>query len=121
MSLRCVLGKLAGQTPATEEELRAMRAAAWHKQGILVVNAEALRDEWERQCLTNIGRPPRGGESLQIDLKGCVRVHRFLCVQIETRGGAICTMGPLQKPGITNATLNADCDVLVQFVDGDEP
>ena len=32
-----------------------MRAAAWHKQGILVVNAEALRDDWERQCLTNIG------------------------------------------------------------------
>ena len=30
-------------------------------------------------------------------------------------------MGPLQKPGITNATLNADCDVLVQFVDGDDP
>ncbi|MCX7139394.1 MAG: hypothetical protein NTW47_22960 [Proteobacteria bacterium] len=55
MTLRCVLGKLAAQTPATEEELRAMRAAAWHKQGILVVNAEALRDEWERQCLTNIG------------------------------------------------------------------
>ena len=55
MTLRCVLGKLAAQTPATEEELRAMRAAAWHKQGILVVSAEALRDEWERQCLTNIG------------------------------------------------------------------
>ena len=64
MSLRCALGKLVGQVPATEEELRAIRAAAWHKQGILVVNAEALRDEWERQCLTNIGivqteaRPP---------------------------------------------------------------
>ena len=55
MSLRCALGKLVGQVPATEEELRAMRAAAWHKQGILVVNAEALRDEWERLCLTNIG------------------------------------------------------------------
>ena len=55
MTLRCVLGKLAAQTPATEEELRAMRAAAWHKQGILVVNAEALRDDWERLCLTNIG------------------------------------------------------------------
>ena len=55
MTLRCVLGKLAGQVPATEEELRAMRAAAWHKQGILVVNAEALRDDWERQCVTNIG------------------------------------------------------------------
>ena len=55
MSLRCVVGKLVGQVPATEEELRAMRAAAWHKQGILVVNAEALRDEWERQCLTKIG------------------------------------------------------------------
>lgn len=55
MTLRCVLGKLAAQTPATEEELRAMRAAAWHKQGILVVNADAVCDDWERQCLTNIG------------------------------------------------------------------
>ena len=55
MTLRCVLGKLAAQTPATEEELRAMRAAAWHKQGILVVSPEALRDDWERQCVTNIG------------------------------------------------------------------
>ena len=55
MSLRCALGKLVGQVPATEEELRAMRAAVWHKQGILVVNAEAVRDEWERQCVTNIG------------------------------------------------------------------
>ena len=55
MSLRCALGKLVGQVPATEDELRAMRAAVWHKQGILVVNAEAVRDEWERQCLTNIG------------------------------------------------------------------
>ena len=55
MSLHCALGKLVGQVPATEEELRAMRAAAWHKQGILVVNAEAVRDDWERQCLTNIG------------------------------------------------------------------
>ena len=32
-----------------------MRAAAWHKQGILVVKPDALRDDWERQCLTNIG------------------------------------------------------------------
>ena len=55
MSLRCALGKLVGQVPATEDELRAMRAAVWHKQGILVVNAEAVRDERERQCLTNIG------------------------------------------------------------------
>ena len=55
MSLHCALGKLVGQVPATEEGLRAMRAAAWHKQGILVVNAEAIRDDWERQCLTNIG------------------------------------------------------------------
>ena len=55
MSLHCALGKLVGQVPATEDELRAMRAAAWHKQGILVVNAEAVRDDWERQCVTNIG------------------------------------------------------------------
>ena len=55
MSLKCILGKLVGQMPATEGELRAMRAAAWHKQGILVVTPEAVRDDWERQCVTNIG------------------------------------------------------------------
>ena len=55
MSLGCALGKLVDQVPATEEELRAMRAAVWHKQGILVVKPDALCDDWERQCLTNIG------------------------------------------------------------------
>ena len=55
MSIGCALGKLVDQVPATEEELRAMRAAVWHKQGILVVNLEVVRDDWERQCLTNIG------------------------------------------------------------------
>ena len=55
MSVGCALGKLVDQVPATEEELRSMRAAAWHKQGILVVNLEAVRDDWERQCLANIG------------------------------------------------------------------
>ena len=44
MSLRCALGKLVGQVPATEDELRAMRAAVWHKQGILVVNADPWAD-----------------------------------------------------------------------------
>lgn len=55
MSLTCVLGRLIGQTPATESELRAMRAAAWHKQGILVVDPAVIHDEWERQSLINIG------------------------------------------------------------------
>ena len=44
MSLSCALGRLIGQTPATESELRAMRAAAWHKQGILVVDPDLIRD-----------------------------------------------------------------------------
>ena len=55
MSLTCVLGRLIGQTPATESELRAMRAAAWHKQGILVVDPDLIRDEWEHQTLITIG------------------------------------------------------------------
>lgn len=55
MSLACTLGRLIGQTPATESELRAMRAAAWHKQGILVVDPALIKDDWERLSLISIG------------------------------------------------------------------
>jgi hypothetical protein len=37
----------------TEEEMFAMRRAAWRKQGIVVVRLADIRDEWTRQALVN--------------------------------------------------------------------
>jgi len=53
-SIRCALGRLVPQTPASEDELQAMRAAAWHKQGVVVVPLEEIFDEWDRAFLTGI-------------------------------------------------------------------
>ena len=53
-SIPCVLGRLAPASPASSDELRAMRAAAWHKQGIVVVPLEDIYDEWDRAFLSGI-------------------------------------------------------------------
>jgi hypothetical protein len=37
----------------TEDELFAMRRAAWRRQGIVVVRLADVRDEWTRQALVN--------------------------------------------------------------------
>jgi hypothetical protein len=37
----------------TEDELFAMRRAAWRKQGIVVIRPADVRDEWTRQALVN--------------------------------------------------------------------
>lgn len=54
-SLTCALARLIPVSPASEAELRAMRAAAWHKQGVLVVMPEQITDPWERKFLEGIG------------------------------------------------------------------
>ena len=41
------------ETAPTEEELFAMRRAAWRKQGIVVVRLSDVRDDWIRQALIN--------------------------------------------------------------------
>jgi hypothetical protein len=41
------------QTPPTEEELLAMRRAAWRRQGIVVIRPADVRDEIIRQALIN--------------------------------------------------------------------
>ena len=38
---------------STEEELFAMRRAAWRKQGIVVIRPADIRDEWTRHSLVN--------------------------------------------------------------------
>jgi hypothetical protein len=41
------------QTAPTEQELFAMRRAAWRKQGIVVIRLADVHDEWARQALIN--------------------------------------------------------------------
>ena len=55
------LGAMTGRAPANEEELRSMRAAVWHKQRILVVPLEEVRDDRTRDMLNNIARKLYGG------------------------------------------------------------
>lgn len=53
--LTCALAHVVAPTPSSEEYLRAMRAAAWHKQGVLAVSLESVTDRWERTLLEAIG------------------------------------------------------------------
>lgn len=53
-SIPCALGRLAPKSPANADEMMAMRAAAWHKQGVVVVPLGEIFDEWERAFLTSI-------------------------------------------------------------------
>ena len=53
-SIPCALGRLTPQSPASSDELRSMRAAAWHKQGIVVIPLEDIYDDWDRRFLTGI-------------------------------------------------------------------
>jgi len=53
-SIPCALSRLAPQSPASSDELRAMRAAAWHKQGIVVVPLADIFDDWDRAFLTSL-------------------------------------------------------------------
>ena len=41
------------ETPPTEQELFAMRRAAWRRQGIVVIRLADVRDEIIRQALVN--------------------------------------------------------------------
>ena len=62
-SIPCALGRLAPQSPASSDELRAMRAAAWHKQGIVVVPLEDIYDEWDRAFLSGIATKLYGAQT----------------------------------------------------------
>lgn len=53
-SIPCSLSRMAPKSPANDEELRAMREAAWHKQGIVVVPLDEIFDDWDRAFLTGI-------------------------------------------------------------------
>jgi len=63
-SIPCALGRLAPESPASADELRAMRAAAWHKQGIAVVPLEDIYDDWDRAFLSGIATKPYGARAV---------------------------------------------------------
>ncbi|MBB5691715.1 hypothetical protein GXW77_09340 [Roseomonas alkaliterrae] len=41
------------RSPTSEPELTAMRAAAWHRQGVVVIPIDEITDPWLRQAITN--------------------------------------------------------------------
>ena len=63
VSIPCALGRLAPASPANTDELRAMRAAAWHKQGIVVVPLADIFDEWDRAFLSGIATKRYGART----------------------------------------------------------
>ncbi|QDQ24950.1 hypothetical protein FNU76_00520 [Chitinimonas arctica] len=53
-AVRSSLANHAATGPAGDAELKQLRAAAWHKQGVLVVRLDDVRDDWDRLHLSNI-------------------------------------------------------------------
>ena len=112
VSIPCALGRLAPASPASSDELRPMRAAAWHKQGIVVVPLDEIFDEWDRAFLSGIAtklygartattkqsRPWREGEVID---RGdgetwtvIATTPKSVTVQ-RSRDGALATLGQL--------------------------
>ena len=63
---RSCLARAQARTAPSDEDLLAMRRAAWRTQGVVVLRPEDVRDDWTRQALINeanrlYGRRP-GGE-----------------------------------------------------------
>ena len=50
---RSCLAPTQARTTPTDEDLLAMRRAAWRKQGVLVLRPEDVEDDWIRQALIN--------------------------------------------------------------------
>lgn len=50
---RSPLARAQARTAPTDEDLLAMRRAAWRQQGLVVLWPEDVRDDWTRQALVN--------------------------------------------------------------------
>jgi hypothetical protein len=50
---RSCLARTLGRGAPTDDELLAMRRAAWRKQGVIMLRPEEVRDDWTRQALIN--------------------------------------------------------------------
>ena len=45
---------LIGESATDDDHLRKMAAAAWHGQGIAVINPEAINNDYDRQTVKNV-------------------------------------------------------------------
>jgi hypothetical protein len=64
-SYRSCLARSQPRAAPSDEDLQAMRRAAWRTQGVVVLRPEDVRDDWTRQALINeanrqYGRRPGG-------------------------------------------------------------
>ena len=64
-SYRSCLARAQARTAPSDEDLQAMRRAAWRQQGVIMLRPDDVRDDWTRQALINeanrlYGRRPRG-------------------------------------------------------------
>jgi hypothetical protein len=62
---RSCLAHAQARTALSEDDLLAMRRAAWRTQGVAVLRPDDVRDDWTRQALINeanrlYGRRPGG-------------------------------------------------------------
>jgi hypothetical protein len=51
--VKSYLGRYQPRPATTGEELLAMRRAAWHRQGVVVLRPEDIADDWIRQAVVN--------------------------------------------------------------------
>ena len=63
---RSCLARTQGRAAPTDDDLLAMRRAAWRQQGVIMLRPGDVRDDWTRQALVNVanrlyGRRPGGG------------------------------------------------------------
>jgi hypothetical protein len=50
---RSCLAHAQARTAPSEDDLLAMRRAAWRQQGVVVLRPDDVRDDWTRQALIN--------------------------------------------------------------------
>jgi hypothetical protein len=50
---RSCLARTQARTAPSDEDLLAMRRAAWRQQGVVVLRPDDVRDDWARQALIN--------------------------------------------------------------------
>ena len=63
---RSCLARAQARTAPSDEDLLAMRRAAWRQQGVIMLRPECVRDDWTRQALVSeanrlYGRRAGGG------------------------------------------------------------
>jgi hypothetical protein len=52
-SYRSCLARAQARSTPSDDDLLAMRRAAWRTQGVVVLRPEDVRDDWTRQALIN--------------------------------------------------------------------